>query len=176
MTIILGIVLFFLLYRFVKLFGKSFPLFELVGVLYLLQYGITPMIDYEINPYNMMAISKEKYLWMSSMSCYAFILGLLTIKLKFNYSELIVLSFYLISNSIFITIIFVGLPEFVINYYTPTFFVVGAILIYYVYALFNFFEEVSLLRRILFIIIGIFIFFIMRFLIIPLLLAVLFPI
>jgi len=97
-------------------------------------------------------------------------------KLKFNYSELLVLSFYLISNSIFITIIFVGLPEFVINYYTPTFFVVSAILIYYFYALFNFFKKVSLLRRILFVIIGIFIFFIIRFLLIPLILAILFPI
>lgn len=97
-------------------------------------------------------------------------------KLKFNYSELLVLSFYLISNSIFITIIFVGLPEFVIDYYTPTFFVVSAILIYYFYALFNFFKEASLSLRILFIITGIFIFFIIRFLLIPLILAIVFPI
>ncbi len=97
-------------------------------------------------------------------------------KLRFNYSELLVLSFYLISNSIFITLILVGLPKFVMSYYTPTLFVVGTIIIYYIYALLNFFKEVPLLRRILFIIIGIFIFFIVRFLLIPLILAILFPI
>lgn len=97
-------------------------------------------------------------------------------KLKYNYSELLVLSFYLISNSIFITIILVGLPKFLISYYTPTFFVFGTIIIYYVYALLNFFKEVSLLRRIFFIIIGLIIFFLLRFLLIPLIFALLFPI
>lgn len=96
-------------------------------------------------------------------------------KLKYNYSELLVLSFYLISNSIFITILLVGLPKFAFDFYAPVSFVFGAILIYYTYALINFFKVVPLLRRVIFIIIGIFIFFIIRFVAIPLILALLFP-
>lgn len=76
----------FLFYQLISKIGKSFPLFELVGVLYLLQYGIAPMIEYQMNPYNVMALPEDKYLWLSTMSCYAFILGLLTIKVKFDFS------------------------------------------------------------------------------------------
>jgi len=97
-------------------------------------------------------------------------------KLKYNYSELLVLSFYLISNSIFITILLVGLPKFILNYYSPTIFVFGAILVYYVYALLYFFKTVPLLRRSIFILIGIIIFIFLRFLLIPLILAIVFPI
>ena len=97
-------------------------------------------------------------------------------KLKYNYSELLVLSFYLISNSIFITILLVGLPKFAISYYTPTFFVFGMILVYYAYALFNFYKEIPLLRRLVFIVFGLIIFFLLRFLLIPLILAIVFPI
>ena len=96
-------------------------------------------------------------------------------KLKFNYSELLVLSFYLISNSIFITILFVGFPEFITQYHTPTFFVVGIIIAYYMYALLTFFKEVAVLKRILFVLLGIGIFFIIRFLLIPIILAIVFP-
>ena len=97
-------------------------------------------------------------------------------KLKYNYSELLVLSFYLISNSIFITVLLVGLPKFTLDFHSPTIFVVAAILIYYVFALTNFFKEVPILRRIIFILIGLMIFFLLRFMLIPLILAVLFPV
>ena len=95
--------------------------------------------------------------------------------LRYNYSELLVLSFYLISNSIFITILLVGLPKLILSYYPSTFFVFGAILVYYAYALFNFFKVVPAWRRIIFIIIGLMVFFLLRFLLIPLILAVIFP-
>ncbi|MEQ8579795.1 MAG: DUF3667 domain-containing protein [Balneola sp.] len=97
-------------------------------------------------------------------------------KLKYNYSELLVLSFYLISNSIFITIMLVGLPKFLLNYYSPVIYVFGAIIVYYVYALLNFFKEIPLVRRIFFTVIGLMIFFSIRFLLIPVILAILFPI
>lgn len=97
-------------------------------------------------------------------------------KLKYNYSELLVFSFYLISNSIFITILLVGFPKFAVNYFAPVYFVFGAIIIYYVYALLKFYKEISLYRRIIFILIGLLIFFLLRFLLIPLILAILFPI
>ncbi|WP_431134539.1 DUF3667 domain-containing protein [Psychroserpens mesophilus] len=96
-------------------------------------------------------------------------------KLRYNYSELLTLSFYLIANSIFITTFFVGLPKLLINAYAPVLFVVIAIMIYYIYALTTFFREVALLKRILFVLIGLVIFFFIRFLLIPLLLALLFP-
>lgn len=96
-------------------------------------------------------------------------------KLKYNYSELLTLSFYLISNSIFITIFFVGIPKILTNTYAPVLFVVSSILVYYVYALILFFKEVSLIKRILFICLGLLIFFFIRFFIIPFLLALLFP-
>ena len=97
-------------------------------------------------------------------------------KLKYNYSELLVFSFYLISNSIFITILLVGFPKLLLSYNSPTLFVFGTIIAYYVYALFNFFKEIPLIRRITFIFIGLIIFFALRFLLIPMILALLFPI
>jgi len=97
-------------------------------------------------------------------------------KLKYNYSELLVLSFYLISNSIFITIMLVGLPKFMLNYYLPVFYVFGAIIGYYLYALVSFFKEIPLLRRVISIVIGLLIFFVIRFVLIPITLALLFPI
>ncbi|MDG5491999.1 DUF3667 domain-containing protein [Psychroserpens sp. SPM9] len=97
-------------------------------------------------------------------------------KLKYNYSELLVLSFYLISNSIFIVILLDGLPKLLIDFHVPVVFVFGAIIIYYSYALINFFKDIPLLKRIFFILIGLIIFVLLRFFLIPLILAILFPI
>lgn len=95
--------------------------------------------------------------------------------LKYNYSELLTLSFYLISNSIFITILFVGIPKIISNTYAPVLLVISAILAYYLYALVLFFKEIPLFKRVLFTGLGLTIFFVIRFLIIPFLLALLFP-
>jgi len=97
-------------------------------------------------------------------------------KLNYNYSELLVLSFYLISNSIFIAILLAALPKFTFNIYAPVLFVFGAILVYYVYALLTFYKEIPLLRRTIFILFGLFIFTLIRFLLIPLVLALVFPV
>ena len=97
-------------------------------------------------------------------------------KLSYNYSELLTFSFYLISNSIFIAILLAGLPKLIADYYAPVFFVFGAILLYYAYALLSFFNEIRLIKRILLVILGLVIFFILRFFLIPFVLAILFPI
>jgi hypothetical protein len=72
--------------------GKSFPLFELVSVLYLLQYGIAPLIEYNINPDNSMSIGKEEYISFATFSCSAFILGLFSVKNKFKKLEITISS------------------------------------------------------------------------------------
>lgn len=59
-------------------------MFELVIVLYLLQYGIAPLLEYDIDPYNSMSIDKEPYISFATLSCLAFIVGLLSVKNKFK--------------------------------------------------------------------------------------------
>lgn len=95
--------------------------------------------------------------------------------LRYNYSELLVLSFYLVSNSIFLVILLDGLPRLLFNTYVPVLIVFATILIYYLYALINFFKKVRLFKRIFFIFIGLIIFVLVRFFFIPLVLALLFP-
>ena len=96
-------------------------------------------------------------------------------KLKLNYAELLTISFYLIANSIFIVFFLVGLPELLINSSLSVIFVVSTIIVYYMYALLCFFKEVPMLKRIIFVFIGLVVFFLMRFLLVPFLLALLFP-
>ncbi|WP_417599851.1 DUF3667 domain-containing protein [Owenweeksia hongkongensis] len=96
-------------------------------------------------------------------------------QLKYNYSELLTLSFYLISNSIFITILLVGIPKALTNAYAPVLFVVSVIMVYYIYALTSFYKAVPIVKRMIFILFGLAIFFLIRFLIIPFILALLFP-
>lgn len=97
-------------------------------------------------------------------------------QLKYNYSELLTLSFYLISNSIFVLFICMGISKLLINDRPSVLFVIGAIYVYYIYALMTFFREVSLLKRIVYIFIGLVIFLLISVFINPLLLAILFPI
>ncbi len=96
-------------------------------------------------------------------------------KLKYNYSELLAVGFYLVSNSIFITAFFVGIPKATTGFYAPVTLVVSAILLYYIYASMSFFREIRFLKRIIFTIIALVIFFLIRFMIIPFLLALFFP-
>ncbi|TXD81373.1 hypothetical protein ESY86_09850 [Subsaximicrobium wynnwilliamsii] len=89
---LLIILFFFFLYRLIKNIGKSFPLFDLVIVLYLLQYGIAPLLEYNIDPLNSMSISKEEYISFATFSCLAFIIGLFSVKNKFKKLEITVSS------------------------------------------------------------------------------------
>lgn len=85
MTETLLIVLFFyFLYRLIKKIGKSFPIFELVIVLYLLQYGIAPLLEYNIDPQNSMSIGQTEYMSFATFSCLAFIVGLFSVRNKFK--------------------------------------------------------------------------------------------
>lgn len=97
-------------------------------------------------------------------------------KQRYSYAELLTLSFYLISNSIFIVVLIVGLPKFLFGYFAPAFMVVGIITLYYLYALISFFKETPLVKRIFMVLLGLFIFWFLRLLITPLLLALLFPV
>ena len=83
LTIIL--LFFFFVYRLINKIGKSFPLFELVAVLYLLQYGIAPLLEYNINPEQTMSIPKDEYIGFATFSCLAFIVGLFSVKNKFKW-------------------------------------------------------------------------------------------
>jgi hypothetical protein len=81
MTELLLILLFFyFLYRLIKNIGQSFPIFELVIVLYLLQYGIAPLLEYNIYPNNSMSLPKDEYINFATFSCIAFLLGLFSVK------------------------------------------------------------------------------------------------
>ncbi len=95
--------------------------------------------------------------------------------LKYNYAELLTISFYLVANSIFITIFFVGLPKFLFGIYMPAVLVVGVITIYYIYALITFFKETSIFKRVLLVLAGLIIFWLIRLFIIPLMLGLFFP-
>lgn len=96
-------------------------------------------------------------------------------KSKYNYAELLTVSFYLVANSIFITILFVGLPKFLIDIYAPVLIVGSGILVYYIYALLSFFKKTPFFKRVILVLIGLIIFFILRFFLIPFLFALVFP-
>lgn len=79
---------FILLYVLVKNIGKTFPLFELTAVLYLLQYGIAPVLEYKYGEIGSMAIEKEAYLPFAVLSCLAFIAGLFVFRPKLNLKDI----------------------------------------------------------------------------------------
>jgi hypothetical protein len=86
--ILLIVLFFYFLYRLIRNIGKSFPIFDLVIVLYLLQYGIAPLLEYNIYPQNSMSIDKDEYISFATFSCVAFILGLFSVKNKFKKLEI----------------------------------------------------------------------------------------
>ena len=75
---------FFFLYRLIKNIGKSFPLFELTAVLYLLQYGIAPILEYKFGKFGSMKIPIEDYLPFAIFATLAFISGLFVYRPKIN--------------------------------------------------------------------------------------------
>jgi hypothetical protein len=81
---ILYIAFFFFLFRLVTNIGKSFPLFELVAVLYLLQYGVTADLSYDYGERSFMAVPKTIYLPYAVIGCLAFIGGLFVFKTDFK--------------------------------------------------------------------------------------------
>src|SRR5690606_26977682 len=81
---ILIFMFFFLCYRLVKNIGKTFPLFELTGALYLLQYGIAPMLEYKYGEIGSMAIPIDQYLPFATFASLSFIAGLFVFKPKLN--------------------------------------------------------------------------------------------
>lgn len=74
----------FFLYRLITSIGKTFPLFELTAVLYIVQYGIAPLLDYKYNTMEGMSLPKEEYLPFAVMGSLAFIFGLFIFKPKIN--------------------------------------------------------------------------------------------
>lgn len=82
--ILLVIIFIYFIIRLINQTGKAFPIFELVVVLYLLQYCIAPLLEYKISPQNSMSLGMEEYLGFATFSCIAFILGLYSVKNKFK--------------------------------------------------------------------------------------------
>lgn len=79
---ILIIAFFFLCYRLVKNMGKSFPLFELTALLYVLQYGIAPMLEYKYGELGSMSVPIDQYLPFATFASLSFIAGLFVFKPK----------------------------------------------------------------------------------------------
>lgn len=77
---------FYFLYRLIKNIGKTFPIFELTVVLYLLQYGIAPLLEYNYNSEHTMSLGKEEYLSFAIFACLAFGAGMLSIKNRFEFN------------------------------------------------------------------------------------------
>src|SRR5690606_1513356 len=76
------IAFFFLCYRLVKNMGKSFPLFELTALLYVLQYGIAPMLEYKYGELGSMSVPIDQYLPFATFASLSFIAGLFVFKPK----------------------------------------------------------------------------------------------
>jgi hypothetical protein len=79
---------FFFLYRLVNQIGKSFPIFELTALLYLLQYGITARLDYRYGVTGEMALPEDIYMPIAVYSSLAFIAGLFVFRPEINFKEL----------------------------------------------------------------------------------------
>lgn len=82
------IIFFLLLYVLVRRIGKTFPLFELTAVLYLLQYGIAPLLEYKYGELGSMALTKEEYLPFAVFSSLAFIAGLFVYRPRLNFKHI----------------------------------------------------------------------------------------
>lgn len=88
MTVILALITFsFFTYRLIKRIGKGFPIFELVIVLYLLQYVITAHLEYRWNPENTMAVAESEYLFFAFLAVLFFSMGLLAVKNNFDVKQ-----------------------------------------------------------------------------------------
>ena len=81
--LLIGMFLYFL-HRLIKKIGKSFPLFELTALLYLLQYCIAPILEYKFGELGSMKIPIEEYLPFATFATLAFIAGLFVYRPKIN--------------------------------------------------------------------------------------------
>lgn len=86
MEFILIVSFIYFLYQLIKKIGKSFPLFELTIVLYLLQYCIAPLLEYHYNSEHTMSLGKDEYLSFAIFACLAFGAGLFSIKNRFEFN------------------------------------------------------------------------------------------
>jgi hypothetical protein len=64
--------------------NNGFPIIELTVVLYILQYLVAPLFEYNYNPEQSMAVGKEEYLEFTLLVVLAFAFGLLSLKSTFN--------------------------------------------------------------------------------------------
>ncbi|WP_163514094.1 hypothetical protein [Gelidibacter japonicus] len=68
--------------------GKSFPLFELTALLYILQYGIAPMLEYKYGDLGSMAVPSDQYLPFATYASLSFIAGLFVFRPKLKLKPL----------------------------------------------------------------------------------------
>lgn len=85
MTSTVIIILFILAIRqlLVKL-NNGFPIIELTVMLYILQYLVAPLFEYNYNTEQSMAVGKEEYLEFTLLAVLAFLVGLFSLKSTFN--------------------------------------------------------------------------------------------
>jgi hypothetical protein len=86
------IAFFFFLFKLINNIGKSFPLFELTALLYLLQYGIAPMLEYAYGVRGSMAVPQSLYLNFAVWCSFSFIAGLLLFQPKIKLQNIVVSS------------------------------------------------------------------------------------
>ncbi|MDO1501174.1 DUF3667 domain-containing protein [Winogradskyella maritima] len=96
--------------------------------------------------------------------------------LRYSYTELLVASFYFVSNSIFIAILTVTPANLVFDIHINAKTVMHIIVAYYLWAGMRFFKQNHPILRFLKLVLAIFIFIILRFIMLPLLLGYMFPI
>ena len=107
----------FFSYRLVKNIGKSFPLFELITVLYLLQYCIAPMYVYNYSNENLMPMNKDEYLNYAIISCAFFIIGLFSVKNQFKLTKVTISS--RIASKLGRALLFIGVLASVLILFLP---------------------------------------------------------
>lgn len=89
MTTYLIIILFVIAIRqlIVKL-SSGFPIIELTITLYILQYLVTPLFEYNYNINQTMSVSKEAYLDFTLVAVFAFSVGLLSLKSRIDFNDI----------------------------------------------------------------------------------------
>ncbi|MDX1652579.1 MAG: hypothetical protein R3277_08810 [Brumimicrobium sp.] len=70
--------------------NNGFPIIELTVMLYILQYLVAPLFEYNYNPEQSMAVGKEEYLEFTLLAVLAFAVGLFWLKPTFNIKNLTV--------------------------------------------------------------------------------------
>lgn len=80
----------FFVFSLIKQIGKGFPLFELVIVLYLLQYVIAAHLEYRWNAENSMAVEESEYLLFALLAVLSFAFGLYINKTKIELGHLFI--------------------------------------------------------------------------------------